>query len=139
MKLFQNNTFRLAFHDCVKYKDGSGGCDGKYFHDNTELKSRTVKQSSNTKVLSAGKAWGIVIVIKGQTATSSYTPTFTKPATMDWPSPLPLWRKSTPTQTIQAVLPSFQVCLYLFFFWFDPAPLHSIQESGGVPGSSGSL
>ena len=51
MKLFQNNTFRLAFHDCVKYKDGSGGCDGKYFHVNTELKSRTVKQSSNTKVL----------------------------------------------------------------------------------------
>ena len=21
-------TLRLAFHDCVKYKDGSGGCDG---------------------------------------------------------------------------------------------------------------
>ena len=21
---------RLAFHDCLTYKDGSGGCDGKY-------------------------------------------------------------------------------------------------------------
>ena len=30
-------------------------------------------------------------------------------------------------------------CQLNSFFWFDPAPLHSIQRSGGAPGSSGSL
>ena len=40
----ERKAVRLAFHDCVPYKDGTGGCDGclnfdENFHDNHGLQT----------------------------------------------------------------------------------------------------
>ena len=42
-------------------------------------------------------------------------------------------------QNYQIKLAGFSFFVLLLFFLLDPVPLHSIQRSGGAPGSSGSL
>ena len=87
----ENRILRLAFHDCVRYKDGSGGCDGcinyahmgwrhkNFFNNRFPVEERTPKKSDPVVNTADNNGLGLLV----ETLEKIYTET-------NWPAGTPI-------------------------------------------------